>query len=130
MPHYALSIIQPDVDPPSPEALEPVMRKMQKILDDAKAQRVWVFNGGLHRPSTASVVRMKNGEPLTTDGPYVEAKEHVGGFLILDLPDLDAALAWARRLADAVTLPGMPQGLPIEVRPFAHVGTPQQPPRP
>jgi len=125
MPHYALSIYQPDAQPPSAEQLAPVMRKMNALIEDAKAQRVWVFNGGLHRPSTASVVRNQRGEVVTTDGPYVEGKEHIGGFLIVDVPDLDAALQWARRLVDGLSTPDFPDGLPVEVRPFAHVGPPR-----
>ena len=124
MPHYALSIYQPDGEPPPPEVLAPVMRKMNALIEDARSQRVWVFNGGMHAPSTASVVRIKNGEALITDGPYVEGKEHIGGFMIVDVPDLDAALHWAKRMAQALSIPGHPDGLPIEVRPFSHVGPP------
>jgi hypothetical protein len=58
------------------------------------------------------VVRPADGEPLVTDGPFAEAKEFLGGFTIVDVPDLDAALEWGRRVAAATTLP-------IEVRPFA-----------
>ncbi len=65
----------------------------------------------LHPPSTATVVRVRDGAVLMTDGPYTEGKEHIGGFWIITAPDLDAALAWGRRLAGATTLP-------IEVRPF------------
>ena len=125
MPHYALTIYQPDGDPPSAEQLAPVMRKMTAVIEDAKARNVWVFNGGLHGPSTASVVQLKDGEVLTTDGPYVEGKEHVGGVMIVDVADLDAALHWAKRMVDALSIPGFPNGLPVEVRPFAHVGTPR-----
>jgi hypothetical protein len=124
MTHYALTIYQPDGEPPPPEILAPVMRKMSEVIADAKAQRVWVFNGGLHQPSTASVVQIKRGEVLTTDGPYIEGKEHIGGFMIVDVPDLDAALQWARRMVQALSIPGFPDGLPVEVRPFAHVGPP------
>lgn len=124
MPHYALTIYQPDVAPPPPEVLAPVMKKMHALIEDAKAQRVWVFNGGLHQPSTASVVQRKHGEVITTDGPYVEGKEHVGGFMIVDVTDLDAALSWAKRMIEAMAIPGYPDGLPVEVRPFAHVGPP------
>jgi hypothetical protein len=70
-----------------------------------------VFAGGLHPPSTATVVRVTDGEVLCTDGPFTEGKEHIGGFTVVRAPDLDAALAWGRRLAEATTLP-------IEVRPF------------
>ena len=62
-------------------------------------------------PSTATVVRYRDGDLLTTDGPFAEAKEHIGGFTIVQAPDLDAALEWGRRLARATTLP-------IEMRPF------------
>ena len=72
-----------------------------------------MFAGGLHDPSTATVLRAHDGEVLTTDGPFAEGKEHLGGFTIIQAPDLDAALDWGRRLAQATTLP-------IEVRPFQH----------
>ncbi|NLG76833.1 MAG: hypothetical protein GX535_11380, partial [Xanthomonadaceae bacterium] len=71
----------------------------------------FVFTGGLHPPSTATVLRAKNDEVLITDGPYVEGKEHLGGFYVIRAADLDAALEWGRKLARASTLP-------IEVRPF------------
>jgi hypothetical protein len=122
MKQYLLSIYQPDGEAPSPELLEPVMRKVNALVEETKAQGAWVFNGGLHEPSTASVVRLKAGDMLTTDGPYTEGKEHIGGFLIVKAQDLDAALQWARKLAEALTLPGYPDSLPIEVRPFQHVG--------
>jgi hypothetical protein len=124
MPHYALSIYQPDGTPPPPDVLAPVMRKMNALIEDAKSQRVWVFNGGMHAPSTASVVRLADNEMLVTDGPYVEGKEHIGGFMIVDVPDLDAALHWAKRMAQALVISGHPNSLPVEVRPFSHVGPP------
>jgi hypothetical protein len=76
-----------------------------------KAAGAWVFSDHLHDPSTATVVRVEDGEVLTTDGPYVEGKEHLGGLCIVEAPDLDAALEWGRKAARATTLP-------IEVRPF------------
>ena len=75
------------------------------------ASGCWVFAGGLHPPGTATVVRVKDGEAFLTDGPFVEGKEHLGGFTVIKASDLDAALEWGRRLAQATTLP-------IEVRPF------------
>jgi hypothetical protein len=98
------------------------MRKVNALVEETKAAHVWVFNGGLHAPSTASVVRIKGGDMLTTDGPYTEGKEHIGGFLIVEVPDLDAALQWAGKLAQALTLPGYTDSLPIEVRPLHHAG--------
>ena len=58
-----------------------------------------MFAGGLHPPSTATVVRAQGGDVLMTDGPYAEGKEHIGGFTIIEAPDLDAALEWGGKLA-------------------------------
>jgi hypothetical protein len=91
--------------------LEPIMRTVHELQDELKAAGAWVFSGGLHPPSTATVVRLKNNDVITTDGPYIEGKEHIGGFTIIKAPDLDSALEWARKAARAITLP-------IEVRPF------------
>ena len=77
-----------------------------------QAAGVWVFAGGLHPASTATVVRFRDDEVLTTDGPFLEGKEYLGGVNILQAPDLDAALGWARKLARAIP------GVGIEVRPF------------
>jgi len=120
MKQYLLSIYQPDGEAPPPEILEKVMRDMNALIEETKAAGVWVFNGGLHPPSTATVVRFQKGDTLITDGPFVEGKEHIGGFLIVRVPDLDSALEWARKVARALTLEGAEGGLPIEVRPFHH----------
>ena len=111
MKQYLLSVIQPDGDPPRPEVLAKIMRDVDVVNQELKGAGAWVFAGGLHPASTATVVRLKDGEVLTTDGPFAEAKEHIGGLSIIKAPDLDAALAWGRKLAGATTLP-------IEVRPF------------
>ena len=108
---YLMSVYQPDGEPPPPEILDPIMRQVQALQDELKAAGAWVFSGGLYPPSTATVVHMKNGEMTTTDGPYIEGKEHIGGFTIIKAPDLDAALEWGRKAARVITLP-------IEVRPF------------
>lgn len=121
MSQYLLSIYQPDGGTPPPEVLEKVMRDVNALIQETKDAGVWVFNGGLHPPSTATVVRFQRGDALITDGPYVEGKEHIGGFLIIRVPDLDSALEWARKLARALTISGpgdVEGGLPIEVRPF------------
>jgi len=112
MKQYLLSINQPDGPPPPSVDLEKVMRDVDAVTREMKAAGAWVFNGGLHPASTATVVRLQAGEMLTTDGPYVEGKEHIGGLCIVKAPDLDAALEWARKLARAIS------PLPIEVRPF------------
>jgi hypothetical protein len=111
MKQYLLSVIQPDGDPPPPEVLDKVMRDVDALNQEIKAAGAWVFAGGLHPPSTATVVRLQDGDVLTTDGPFAEGKEHVGGFSIVKAPDLDAALEWGRKLTRATTLP-------TEVRPF------------
>src|SRR6266508_5075556 len=101
MKQYLLSIYQPD-GPPPPEvmaSMDTIMADVNALLQEAKDTGAWVFNGGLHPPSTATVVRIKNGDALTTDGPYAEGKEHVGGFLVVKAPDLDAALSWGHKLA-------------------------------
>jgi hypothetical protein len=111
MKQYLLTVYQPDGELPPPEVLEPIKRDIDALNEEIRAAGAWVFAGGLHAPSTATVVRVRDGEVLVTDGPYTEGKEHVGGFSIIKAPDLDAALEWGRKLARAT-------GLPIEVRPF------------
>jgi len=111
MKQYLLSVYQPDGHPPPPEILQPIMTGLQAWRSDLEAAGAWVFTAGLHPASTATVVRVSGDETLTTDGPFTEGKEHVGGFTILRLPDLDAALKSATRLAGIT-------GLPIEVRPM------------
>lgn len=111
MKQYLLSIYQPEGEPPPPEVLEPITRKLEELNREMAEAGAWVFAGGLHPASSATVVRHEDGEMLTTDGPYIEGKEHLGGFTIIRAPDLDAALDWGRKLARATALP-------VEVRPF------------
>jgi hypothetical protein len=111
MTQYLLSVYQPDGPPPPPDVMEQVMRDVGDLAQELKAAGAWVFAGGLHPPSTATVVRPQDGDVLTTDGPFTEGKEHLGGFTVIEAPDLDAALEWGRKAALATTLP-------IEVRPF------------
>ena len=111
MPQYLLSIYQPDGDPPPPEILEPIMRNVEALVAETRAAGAWVFNGALHAPTTATVIRYRDDQPLLTDGPFTEGKEHIGGFLIVEAADLDEALAWGHKLARVLPLP-------IEVRPF------------
>jgi hypothetical protein len=112
MAQYLLSVIQPDGPAPEPDVLNAIMADVDAVDREMRDKGVWVFAGGLHAPSTATVVRAQKGaDALMTDGPFAEGKEHLGGFTIVDVPDLDAALEWGRRLAEATTLP-------IEVRPF------------
>ncbi len=116
MAQYLLNLIQPDGDaPPPPEFLEPIMRDIAALNEEMRAAGVWVFAAGLHPASSATVLTPSGHDVLVTDGPFVEAKEHIGGFTLIDAPDLDAALEWGRKLARASTLP-------IEVRPVADGG--------
>ena len=112
MRQYLLSVYQPDGPAPPPERLERINRDLDAVNQELKAAGAWVFAGGLHPPSTATVVRDRDGEVLITDGPFAEGKEHIGGFTILKAPDLDAALAWAARVSQVVDTD-------IEVRAFA-----------
>lgn len=111
MTQYLLSVVEPDGPIPSPEVLGPIVADVAVVDAAMREAGVWVFAGGLHDPSSATVIRPHGDDLLLTDGPFIEGKEHLGGFSIIDVPDLDAALAWGRRLSRATTLP-------IEVRPF------------
>jgi hypothetical protein len=110
MPQYVLNMIQPVGVVPPPEVLQPVMRELAALNEEMQAAGAWVFGAGLHQPETSTVVRADGDDVLVTDGPYAEGKEFVGGFTLVEAPDLDGALAWAGRIARIV-------GLPIEVRP-------------
>jgi hypothetical protein len=118
MKQYLLSIYQPDAPPP-PEVMQrmdEIMASINALVEEAKIAGAWVFNGALHAPSSATVVRIAQADVLLTDGPYAEGKEHIGGFLIVKAADLDGALLWARRLAALLGDGG--NSLPVEVRPF------------
>ncbi|WP_448639821.1 YciI family protein [Geodermatophilus sp. URMC 63] len=108
---YLLAMHQPVGPAPDAEFLAKVMADLDVVRRDMEAAGAWVFAGGLHDPDASTVVRPVDGDVLVTDGPYAEGKEHLGGFTVVDAPDLDAALEWGRRTALA-------SGLPIEVRPF------------
>lgn len=112
MTQYLLSVYYPEgaVQPP-PEEMARIVEDVNAVHAALAAEGAWVFGGGLHAASTATVVRVRGGEVLTTDGPFAETKEQLGGFSVIDVPDLDAALTWAERTARATRCP-------IEVRPF------------
>ncbi|WP_434317173.1 YciI family protein [Leifsonia sp. P73] len=112
MSQYLLSVYQPDGPVPEPEVLAAIGEDLDALNTEMRAAGAWVFSNGLLPPQSATVLRPAGSEVMVTDGPFAEGKEHLGGFTIVDVPDLDAALEWGRRLAVATTLP-------IEVRPFA-----------
>jgi hypothetical protein len=97
-----------DVDDPDTQRL---MRQVDGFNQEVTSAGAWVFGGGLHPASSATTVRSAGGEVSMTDGPYAESKEQMGGFWVIEAPDLDAALAWAGKAAAAC------EG-PVEVRPF------------
>ena len=112
MKQYLLSVYHADVTPDqSSEEWQATSRDVDAVNAELIAAGAWVFAGGLHPASTASVVRVKDGAVLTTDGPFAEGKEHMGGFWVIKADDLDAALAWAAKATRACREP-------VEVRPF------------
>jgi hypothetical protein len=114
MPQYLLSVhnVAGEVgEPMTDEETQQSWKQIQALNEEMKSAGAWVFGGALHEPDTATVVRISGGEVVTTDGPFVESKEHLGGFYIIQAEDLDAALAWASKTTAAVRKP-------IEVRPF------------
>jgi len=111
MKQYLISVYQPDTAPPPPEVLGPIMDRVASWRDELAAAGAWVFTAGLQPPSTATVLRVRDGEAITTDGPFTEGKEHLGGFSVIQVADLDEALAWSRRFCEIT-------GLPVEIRPL------------
>jgi hypothetical protein len=114
VPQYLLSLHTGEAEaapPMSREDMEESWKQIHALNEEIKAAGAWVFGGALHEADTATVVRMSEGEVLTTDGPFAESKEHLAGFYIIEAGDLDDALAWASKTTAAV-------GRPIEVRPF------------
>ncbi len=114
MSQYLLSmhVVEGEVrEPMTPEKMQEFMERVNALEAEMRASGVFVFTGGLHGPDAATVVRSRDGELVMTDGPFVESKEHIGGFYVINADDLDAALAWAGRVVDAIDHP-------IEVRPF------------
>jgi hypothetical protein len=112
MTQYLLSVHMVEGEPmPPDEDIQQSYKQVDELNAELQAKGVWVFAGGLHPATTATVVRVKDGEVITTDGPFAETKEQLGGFWVIDAPDLDAALAWAKKATVAC-------GGPVEVRPF------------
>ncbi len=112
MPEYLLSVHNVEGDPmPEPDVLQEMFAAVDAFNADLQATGVWVFAGGLQEADVATVVDGTGSEVVMTDGPFAETKEHLGGFWIVDVPDLDAALALAAKGSKAC------QGK-VEVRPF------------
>ncbi|HEV2759093.1 MAG TPA: YciI family protein [Acidimicrobiales bacterium] len=112
MTQYMLSVHMVEGDPvPSDEEIAQAYKDVDTLNNEIQAKGAWVFAGGLHPADTATVVKVKDGEVMTTDGPFAETKEQLGGFWVIEAPDLDAALAWAAKATVACKSP-------VEVRPF------------
>ena len=120
MAQYLLSAytVEGDVrEPMSDEEMQDSWKRIIALEEEMQSAGAWLFSGRLHEPDTATVVRMSGSKALTTDGPFVESKEHLGGFYIIEANDIDAALAWASKVSEAVKAP-------IEVRPFSDESKP------
>ena len=114
MPRYMLSVHMSEGAAGPAKADDEVRTEFESIarLEAEMAQsNALVFSGRLTESSAATVVDAHNGSVVTTDGPYLESKEAIGGFYIVEADDLDAALTWARKTSAVIRMP-------IEVRPF------------
>jgi hypothetical protein len=111
MTQYLLAVNHPQGYDPSAES-EAMHRDIDALNEEMSAAGVTVFLGGLAPPGSARSLRAQpNGEMLITDGPYLESKEHIGGFWVLEVATLEEALEWGAKAAVAC-------GARIEVRPF------------
>ena len=113
MPQYLLSVHTSDEPRPSmtEEQTSNGMEAIAELETEMRSGNALLFSGRLTAPTSATVVDARNGSVVTTDGPYAEAKESIGGFYIIEADDLDAATRWAAKTSAAVHMP-------IEVRPF------------
>jgi hypothetical protein len=111
MKQYMLSVYMEEGFEATDEEMQTMFKDVDALNAEIRSEGAWVFAGGLHPAETATTVRAQGGEVLTTDGPFAEAKEQLGGFWVIQVPDLDAALAWASNATVACQAP-------VEVRPF------------
>jgi len=111
MRQYLLAVYNVEGEAPSAEEMEQTYKDVDAFNAELQAGGAWGFAGGLHPADTATVVRVNDGEVLSTDGPFAETKEQLGGFWVVKAADLDAALNWAAKAAAACKAP-------VEVRPF------------
>ena len=112
MKQYLLSVFMVEGEPaPSEDEMQQMFKDVDVVNAELQAAGKWVFGGGLEAADVATTVRPDGGNVVLTDGPFAEAKEHIGGFWIIESDDLDEALAWAKKAAVAC------RGA-VEVRPF------------
>lgn len=107
--------VEPNEQAMKPEMMQEMMDRIIALEAEMEASGTFAFSGRLADPDAATVVRSNNGEMVMTDGPFVETKEHIAGFYIMNADDLDATLAWGCKVVDCI-------GAPIEVRPFTASG--------
>jgi hypothetical protein len=120
---YLITLYSPPGPPPAEVDLTAIMAEVEKVNADIRAAGGWVFAGGLGDLDAATTIRTPRdgSEQLLTDGPFLEAKEHLGGLSIVRAEDYDVALGWAQRIGRAT-------GLAIEIRPFVDEHDPGQRP--
>ena len=112
MTQYMMSVHHsPDTPQPSPDQMQEAFQQVAAFNAELHEAGAWVFGGGLHAPEVATVVHGYGDEIVMTDGPFAETKEYLGGYWVIEAPDLDAALAWAVKGSAACMGP-------VEVRPF------------
>ena len=112
MPQYLIAVYdQPDTRSRPAQEMTEVIADVGAVNQKMMDAGAFVFGGGLHDQSASTVVDARSGKPELTDGPYLETKEYLGGFWVIEVADLDAALGWAREAALACRQP-------LEVRPF------------
>jgi hypothetical protein len=122
MSHYLLSTFsfetEEDQAAPSPEDMQAFMQRVMALEEEMDDAGAFVFGGALHGSDTSTTLRSQSGRIVMTDGPFIEAKEQIAGFYIIEAADLDEALEWATKTVEAIQRP-------IEVRPFRATGRAQ-----
>jgi hypothetical protein len=112
MTQFLVAVQLPDNFKPSPAEAAAMDRDIDVLNEEIVAAGIKVFMGGLTPVKEAKSLRAQaDGKVITTDGPYLETKEHLGGFWVLELPSMEAALAWGRKAVAACRVP-------VEVRAF------------
>jgi hypothetical protein len=111
MKQYLLAVYSDESAQFTDEETQAAFKAVDAFNAELQASGAWVFAGGLHPHSDTTVVRAQGGKVVTTDGPFAETKEQIGGFWVIKAADLDAALELAAKGAQAC-------GWPVEVRPF------------
>jgi hypothetical protein len=112
MAQYLLSVHGREGDPiPSDEEMQTAYAAVEAFNTEVREKGAWVFAGGLMPADTATVVDGRGAEAVLSDGPFAETKEHLGGFWVIEVANLDEALRWAAQGSRAC-------GGPVEVRPF------------